>query len=81
MRDTIFTRKLDELGRIVLPIELRQALALSTGDEIALAMAQGARIILLQKSRPSCLSCQQEESLKRLPNGTYVCEDCLQKLS
>lgn len=80
MNDTITTRKIDELGRIVLPIEIRKALKLESGDSVDIAMAEKASMILLHKSRPSCYCCQGEADLKRLPNGAYICADCLKSL-
>ena len=55
MKSTGMVRKVDELGRIVLPAEIRQNLEIQVKDAIEI-FTEGERIIL-QKYRPSCIFC------------------------
>ena len=55
MKGTGIVRKVDELGRIVLPIELRRTLGINERDAIEI-FVEGQRVIL-QKYEPSCVFC------------------------
>ena len=61
MKSTGIIRKVDELGRIVLPIELRRSLDIAERDELEIYM-EGDRIIL-QKFEPSCIFCSSDRDL------------------
>lgn len=68
------TRKLDELGRIVLPIELRRALDLGDGDGCTMELRDGG--ILLRKAQPICSLCHGGGDPLRPVAGGYVCPAC-----
>ena len=55
MKSTGIVRKVDELGRIVLPIELRSTLDIAERDELEIYMDNDR--IVLQKFEPSCVFC------------------------
>lgn len=55
MKSTGIVRKVDELGRIVLPIELRRTLDISEKDTLEIYVEGSA--IVLRKYRPSCIFC------------------------
>ena len=55
MKSTGIVRKVDELGRIVLPIELRRTLDIAEKD--ALEIYVDGSTIVLKKYRPSCIFC------------------------
>ena len=73
-------RKIDELGRIVLPIDVRKALDLHAGDSVDIGWEEPSKIVSLQKSNPSCLNCHSQEDLKALPGGKYICRRCLSQV-
>ena len=73
MKSTGIIRKVDELGRIVLPIELRRTLDIAERDELEIYM-EGDRIIL-QKYEPSCIFCSASRGLVNF-RGKNVCQDC-----
>lgn len=77
MKSTGIIRKVDDLGRIVLPIELRRMLDIAERDEIEIFM-EGDRIIL-QKYEPACIFCSSSHSLIAY-NGKNVCRDCVQNM-
>lgn len=73
MKSTGVVRKIDELGRIVLPSELRKVFGIREGDELDISV-DGERVIL-QKRRDLCLFCGAEEpAVEHM--GRKVCESC-----
>lgn len=66
-------RKIDELGRIVLPSEIRKVFAISVGDQIDISV-DGERIIL-EKRRDVCTFCSAEGPAIEF-KGRMVCEKC-----
>lgn len=77
MKTAGIVRKVDELGRIVLPAEMRRLLELDRSDvEIYL---DGNRICL-RKYSPNCIFCGGRENLIQL-EGKFVCAQCVAKLN
>lgn len=74
-KSTGVVRKLDELGRVVLPIELRRTLSLSEGDGLEI-FVNGEEIIL-RKYQPGCVLCGGMEDVVRHKKGKMVCCKCL----
>ncbi len=70
-------RNLDELGRIVLPMELRNKLGIKEKDPIEI-FTKGSSIIL-QKYERSCIFCGSSEKLVTY-SDKLVCNKCLEKL-
>lgn len=81
MKDMGVSRKIDELGRVVLPVEARKALSIDQGDTVSFFLDSDGQSITLKKSEPSCCCCQSTEVLKALPNGKYICDSCLIQVS
>lgn len=77
MKSTGIVRKVDELGRIVLPIELRRTLDISERDSLEIYMEGPA--IVLKKYQPSCIFCGGDEGLTVF-HGKNVCAHCLADL-
>ena len=78
MKSTGIIRKVDELGRIVLPIELRRTLDIAERDELEIYM-EGDRIVL-QKFEPSCIFCSSSRELVNF-RGKNICSECMENLS
>ena len=74
MKSTGIIRKVDDLGRIVLPIELRRVLDISERDELEIYMENDR--IILQKFEPACLFCGSSRNLITY-SAKNVCQDCL----
>ena len=81
MREIEYTRKLDELGRIVIPADFRHALLLGEGDDVFLTLDRTAHTVTMRKCVPACVCCHTTEHLRQLPGEVYVCETCLGSLS
>lgn len=79
MQDTGIVRKIDELGRVVLPIEIRKRFNLNEKDTVSILIDEGTETILLKKTSPSCCGCGTTEGLKTLNNSIYICSDCIKK--
>ena len=77
MKATGIVRKVDELGRIVLPIELRRTLDIEIKDPIDIFVDD--EYILLKKYEPACIFCGNAKNVRRIKEKN-VCEDCLKEL-
>ena len=77
MKATGIVRKDDELGRIVLPIELRRTLDIDIKDPIEIFVDD--EYILLKKYEPACVFCGNAKNVRRIKEKN-VCEDCLKEL-
>ncbi len=77
MKSTGVVRKVDELGRIVLPIEIRKILDIKQKDAIEI-FTDNDRIVL-QKYQPACIFCNNIENIVYF-NGKRICSECLEKL-
>lgn len=77
---TGISRKIDELGRIVLPIELRRNLCIETGDSLGISIENSKIILTKQELDKSCIICSQKD-VKYFINGKYICKSCVQNLS
>jgi transcriptional pleiotropic regulator of transition state genes len=73
MKSTGVVRKVDELGRIVLPSELRRVFAIREGDELEISV-NGEQVIL-QKRTDVCTFCGAAEPPIEY-KGRRVCEAC-----
>ena len=78
MKSTGIIRKVDDLGRIVLPIELRRTLDISERDELEIYMENDQ--IILKKYEPSCIFCGCDKRLVSY-SGKNICRDCVRKMS
>ena len=74
MKSTGIVRKVDELGRIVLPIELRRTLDIEVKDALEIYV-DGSQIIL-KKYEPACIFCGNAKNVIHF-KGRNLCEDCL----
>ncbi len=73
MKSTGIVRKIDDLGRIVLPMELRKKMEIDRHDEIEIFVDGDA--IVLKKHEESCIFCGSKDNLRQY-KGKYVCYNC-----
>ena len=78
MKSTGIVRKVDELGRIVLPIELRRTLDISERDELEIYLDDDK--VILKKYEPSCIFCGSSCGLVTY-HGRNVCMECIENMS
>ena len=77
MKSTGIVRKLDQLGRIVIPKELRTTFDIKETDPIEI-FVDGTDIVL-RKYQKSCVFCGESGGLVEF-GGKVVCADCLKKI-
>ena len=78
MKATGIVRKVDELGRIVLPIELRRTLDIAERDPLEIYV-DGSSIVLT-KYQPACIFCGDSKDIITYKEKK-VCEVCLKDLT
>lgn len=77
MKSTGIVRKVDELGRIVLPIELRRTLDIAERDSLEIYVDGPA--IVLRKYQPACVFCDDAKNVVNF-KGKNVCPSCIKAL-
>ena len=78
MKSTGIVRKVDELGRIVLPIELRRTLDIAERDELEIYLDDDK--VILKKYEPSCIFCGSSCGLVTY-HGRNVCMECIENMN
>jgi AbrB family transcriptional regulator, transcriptional pleiotropic regulator of transition state genes len=73
MKSTGIVRKVDELGRVVIPIELRRTLGIDEKD--ALEIYVDVEKIILKKYEPACVFCGNASNVQHY-KGKIVCHEC-----
>ena len=77
MKSTGIVRKVDELGRIVIPIELRRTLGIDLKDALEIYVDEDK--IILRKYEPACIFCGNAEDITVI-KGKNVCKNCLKEM-
>lgn len=77
MKSTGIVRKVDELGRVVIPIELRRTLNIDIKDALEIFTSEDT--IILRKYNPLCYICGESENLITF-KSKRICGDCVSKL-
>ena len=78
MKSTGIVRKVDELGRIVLPIELRRTLGIKEKDRIEIFV--DGESIILRKYQPACIFCYNAKDIINY-KGKNICPDCIRAMN
>lgn len=77
MKKTGMTRPVDELGRVVIPKEIRTGLGIEIKDRVEISVDGDA--IILKKYAPNCVFCGGGEDVEEIL-GKNICRACLGKL-
>ncbi len=77
MKSTGIVRKVDELGRIVLPIEMRRTLDIAEKDPVEIYVEGDS--VILRKYQASCVFCDSVKEISSF-KGRNVCAACIAKL-
>lgn len=75
MNATGIVRKVDELGRLVLPMELRRTMNIHVGDPMEILTSEEG--IILRPYKQSCHCCKETEGLVEL-RGVLLCPACIE---
>lgn len=78
MKSTGIVRKVDELGRIVLPIELRRTLDIAEKDSLEIYV--DGPTIVLKKYQPACIFCDDARDVVNF-KGKNVCQHCIKEMA
>ena len=77
MKSTGIVRKVDELGRVVLPIELRRTLNIHEKDALEIYVDEES--VILKKYEPACIFCGNAKNITVYKNKN-ICEVCVDEL-
>lgn len=77
MKSLGIVRKMDELGRVVLPIELRRTLDINEKDSLEIFVEEDK--VILRKYRPNCIFCGEAKEISNY-KGKNICKECLKEL-
>lgn len=78
MKSTGIVRRVDELGRVVIPIEIRNQFNIVEKDPIEIYVDRSS--IILKKFEPNCIFCGNTKNLIEY-NDKLICEDCSKKIA
>ncbi len=78
MKATGIVRRIDDLGRLVLPIELRRIMGIEEQDPVEVYVDD--EYIIVKKYLPTCIFCNSSENIQ-IYEGRNVCKECLEELS
>jgi transcriptional pleiotropic regulator of transition state genes len=78
MKSTGVVRKVDELGRIVIPIELRRTMGIEEKDALEIYVDNDR--IILKKYEPACIFCGNADEVLNY-KGKNLCRTCLTELT
>lgn len=81
LTDTVISghrRKLDELRRIVLPVEMRNLLDIDENDSVDLLIEEST--LILKKYGPACIFCREAEGLHKY-KGRDICKRCSNQIN
>lgn len=78
MKATGIVRQIDDLGRVVLPIELRRSFDLKEHDRVEISVEEDR--IVLKKFEPNCVLCGGTKDLTDF-QGKLLCRKCIRGIS
>lgn len=77
MKSTGIVRKIDNLGRVVLPIELRRVFDIDREDPVEIFVDDN--YIMLKKYQPACIFCGDAKDVVDY-KGKKICVNCLEEM-
>ena len=77
MKSTGIVRRIDELGRIVIPKEIRDVLDIDIKDSMEIFVDN--ELIIFRKYVPACIFCGEAENVVDF-NGKRICQNCIEAI-
>ncbi len=77
MKVTGIVRRVDELGRVVLPMELRKTFGINIKDPLEIYVEEDK--IILKKYQPACIFCDNATDIS-IYRGKNICSECIKDL-
>ncbi len=78
MKSTGVVRRVDELGRLVLPMELRKTFGIDDKDSVEIYT--DGDLIILKKHEPACIFCGEARDVVSF-KGKNVCKNCIKEMN
>jgi transcriptional pleiotropic regulator of transition state genes len=78
MKSTGIVRKVDELGRVVLPIELRRTLDIGEKEAVEIYVQDDS--VILRKYESSCIFCGNAKDIRTF-REKHICQNCISELA
>lgn len=78
MKSTGVVRKVDELGRVVIPMELRRTMGIEEKDPMEIYVDED--MIVLRKYVPGCIFCGNIEGVISY-EGKNICRSCADNIA
>jgi transcriptional pleiotropic regulator of transition state genes len=78
MKSTGIVRKIDDLGRMVIPIELRKTMNINKKDPMEIFVEEDK--IILKKYEPACIFCGSADDTFEY-KGRTICSECMDKMN
>jgi transcriptional pleiotropic regulator of transition state genes len=78
MKSTGIVRKIDDLGRMVIPIELRKTMSIKKKDPMEIFV--DGEMIILRKYEPACIFCGNADDVIEF-EGRTICGSCKEKIN
>jgi len=77
VKSTGIVRKIDDLGRMVIPIELRKTMNINKKDPMEIFVEDDK--IILKKYEPACIFCGSADNTFEY-KGRTICQECMDKM-
>ena len=77
MKSTGIVRKIDDLGRMVIPIELRKTMDINKKDPMEIFVDEDK--IILKKYEPACIFCGNADNTIDF-KGKIICKECMENM-
>ncbi len=77
--DTGMVRKIDDLGRIVVPAETRKLFHINEGDQLAISIEKDSESIILRKLESVCTFCGSNKEVHPF-EGKAICSVCVSRV-
>lgn len=78
MKESVFVKKIDDLGRVVVPKDIRKALGINNGEEVRFEVIDDT--VIIRKAVSTCVFCGSEDKLTEIKDK-HVCKNCIEQLS
>ena len=79
LKDTGIVRKVDELGRVVLPLEMRRSIGIEEKDALSVLLDSENNSIVLKPVEAKCVFCGTVDNIRNHGNST-ICTDCIENI-
>lgn len=79
MKQLTMVRCLDNLGRLVIPAELRRAMGIAKGDPVQMRVE--GKTVIVEKHKDSCILCGKSEDLFEVKDHKKICVNCMREMA